>query len=82
MDLETSRAKVEACLVREGWINVGGAKHDKFKRAGHRQSIILPRHRRLRRASQGASLKLQVGFSPAFQTPETEEKPNAIHGFD
>jgi hypothetical protein len=25
---ETNRAEMEARLVREGWINVGGAKHD------------------------------------------------------
>lgn len=45
LELELSRSKIEARLLREGWLNVGGAKHDKFKQAGNRQAIILPRHR-------------------------------------
>lgn len=43
---ETSTRKIIARLVAEGWINVGGAKHDKFQHpARPGVKIIVPRHR-------------------------------------
>lgn len=44
MQYETSSAKIKARLLREGWANVGGAKHDKFKKPGL-PAIMVPRHR-------------------------------------
>lgn len=43
---ETSTAKVIARLLRDGWEQVGGTKHDKFRRPGH-PPIMVPRHRTL-----------------------------------
>jgi predicted RNA binding protein YcfA (HicA-like mRNA interferase family) len=43
---ETSRSKVIARLKREGWENVGGAKHDKFSHVDKPGiKITLPRHK-------------------------------------
>jgi predicted RNA binding protein YcfA (HicA-like mRNA interferase family) len=46
--IETNTRKIIHRLEREGWKNVGGAKHDKFKhpdKPGVR--ILVPRHRTL-----------------------------------
>lgn len=43
---ETNTAKVKARLEREGWKNVGGTKHDKYKKEGM-PTIMVPRHRTL-----------------------------------
>ncbi|MCW5697251.1 MAG: type II toxin-antitoxin system HicA family toxin [Bauldia sp.] len=45
-NLETSRARIVARLVAEGWVNLGGKEHDKFVKPG-RPSIQVPRHRTL-----------------------------------
>jgi predicted RNA binding protein YcfA (HicA-like mRNA interferase family) len=45
--LETSRAKVVRRLEREGWINVGGGKHDMFRHPRKPGAAIVPRHRQL-----------------------------------
>jgi predicted RNA binding protein YcfA (HicA-like mRNA interferase family) len=45
MAVETNTRKIMARLEREGWVNVGGGKHDKFThpdRCG--EVIIVPRH--------------------------------------
>lgn len=47
MNLELDRAKVVARLRREGWRDVGGAKHDKFEHAAFSDAVIVPRHRTL-----------------------------------
>ena len=44
MQYETNSAKIIARLEREGWENVGGTKHSKFRKAGLRP-IMVPRHR-------------------------------------
>jgi hypothetical protein len=44
MQHETNTAKIVARLEREGWENVGGTKHAKFRKTGH-SPIIVPRHR-------------------------------------
>jgi predicted RNA binding protein YcfA (HicA-like mRNA interferase family) len=44
MQYETNTSKIKARLEREGWELVGGAKHDKYRKAGHR-TIMVPRHR-------------------------------------
>lgn len=45
--METSRAKVVARLEREGWENMGGKGHDKFRHPKRPTPIIVPRHRTL-----------------------------------
>jgi predicted RNA binding protein YcfA (HicA-like mRNA interferase family) len=40
---ETNTKKIIARLLREGWVNVGGGNHDKFRKAG-RDPVIVPRH--------------------------------------
>jgi len=47
MKPETNRAKVVARLRREGWQNVGGPRHDKFRHPDRAAPIIVPRHRTL-----------------------------------
>lgn len=43
---ETNTRNITARLVREGWVLVGGAKHDKFvHQARPGVAIIVPRHR-------------------------------------
>lgn len=44
MQHETSTAKIVARLERDGWENVGGTKHAKFRKPG-RKPIMVPRHR-------------------------------------
>ena len=44
MQWETSSAKIVARLEREGWENVGGTRHAKFRKPGH-SPIMVPRHR-------------------------------------
>jgi predicted RNA binding protein YcfA (HicA-like mRNA interferase family) len=42
--LETNTRKIIRRLGHEGWVNVGGSKHDVFRHADGRK-IIVPRHR-------------------------------------
>jgi predicted RNA binding protein YcfA (HicA-like mRNA interferase family) len=46
--VETNSRKIVARLQREGWIKVGGTKHEKYE---HRQKpgvlIVVPRHTKL-----------------------------------
>lgn len=44
MQHETNTGKIIARLKREGWENVGGTKHTKFRKVG-RLPIMVPRHR-------------------------------------
>jgi predicted RNA binding protein YcfA (HicA-like mRNA interferase family) len=44
MQYETNTAKIIARLTKEGWKNVGGTKHTKMAKDGHR-NIMVPRHR-------------------------------------
>ncbi|HKZ96173.1 MAG TPA: type II toxin-antitoxin system HicA family toxin [Hyphomicrobiaceae bacterium] len=43
---ETSTRKIIARLEREGWRNIGGAKHDIFKHPERPGRIVVPRHRK------------------------------------
>jgi predicted RNA binding protein YcfA (HicA-like mRNA interferase family) len=43
--LETNTRKIIGRLEREGWVNVGGTKHDKLKHPTKREPIQVPRHR-------------------------------------
>lgn len=44
--LETNTRKIISRLERDGWVNIGGGKHDKFEHAAHPDVlIIVPRHR-------------------------------------
>ena len=46
--IETNTRKVVRRLEREGWVNVGGGKHDKFDHpAKPGVTIMVPRHREL-----------------------------------
>jgi len=43
--IETNTRKIIARLAREGWINVGGGSHDKFKHPKRPGIVIVvPRH--------------------------------------
>lgn len=44
--VETNTRKIIARLLQDGWISVGGAKHDKFEHP-YRPDVMLivPRHR-------------------------------------
>jgi predicted RNA binding protein YcfA (HicA-like mRNA interferase family) len=44
MQPETNTARIVARLEREGWVNVGGSKHSKFRKVGS-PAIMVPRHR-------------------------------------
>lgn len=44
MQYETNAAKIMARLEKDGWENVGGTKHAKFRKLGH-LPIMVPRHR-------------------------------------
>jgi predicted RNA binding protein YcfA (HicA-like mRNA interferase family) len=41
---ETNTAKIVARLTREGWENLGGAKHAKFRKPD-KSAMMVPRHR-------------------------------------
>jgi len=41
---ETDASKIIARLEREGWENIGGTKHTKFRKA-EAGTIMVPRHR-------------------------------------
>jgi predicted RNA binding protein YcfA (HicA-like mRNA interferase family) len=44
--LETQTRRIVAKLVREGWVNVGGGRHDKFIHPDLPGAlIVVPRHR-------------------------------------
>ena len=44
MQHETNTGKIIARLLREGWQDVGGKKHAKFRKGGH-SPILVPRHK-------------------------------------
>ena len=45
--LETSTRKVINRLKAEGWVEVGGSKHDKFEHPDRTETLIVPRHKEL-----------------------------------
>ena len=47
--METKSKKIIARLEREGWVNVDGAKHDKFRHPFKAGIIYVPRHAELKR---------------------------------
>lgn len=48
MRIELSRAKIISRLIREGWEDQGGSKHDRFTHADKPEAfVIVPRHRTL-----------------------------------
>jgi predicted RNA binding protein YcfA (HicA-like mRNA interferase family) len=42
--METNRKKIIARLERDGWKNVDGTKHDKFRHSTKASVIYVPRH--------------------------------------
>jgi predicted RNA binding protein YcfA (HicA-like mRNA interferase family) len=61
MQHETSTSKIIARLEREGWENVGGTKHTKFRKAGM-NTIMVPRHRAVT-PGVAASIAKAAGWS-------------------
>jgi predicted RNA binding protein YcfA (HicA-like mRNA interferase family) len=48
MRMETNRRRIVARLEAEGWINVGGGKHDGFRHPNKPEGFItVPRHKEL-----------------------------------
>jgi predicted RNA binding protein YcfA (HicA-like mRNA interferase family) len=45
--LETSTRKVINRLKAEGWVEVGGSKHDTFEHPDRTETLIVPRHKEL-----------------------------------
>ena len=45
--LETSTRKVINRLKAEGWVQVGGSKHDKFEHPDRKETLIVPRRKEL-----------------------------------
>lgn len=46
--IETNTRKIVARLKAEGWVDVGGGKHDKFEHDGRPDLVIIvPRHKQL-----------------------------------
>ena len=44
--IETNTRKIIARLSREGWVGVGGGKHDKYEHPAKPEvMLIVPRHR-------------------------------------
>ena len=43
--VETNTRKIIARLEREGWVNIGGKRHDIFKHANRPTLVVVPRHR-------------------------------------
>lgn len=44
--VETNTRRIVARLLRDGWVNVGGGKHDRFVHPDHPETqIVVPRHR-------------------------------------
>jgi predicted RNA binding protein YcfA (HicA-like mRNA interferase family) len=46
--VETNTRKIVARLERDGWVNAGGGRHDKYEHPGQPGVlIVVPRHREL-----------------------------------
>jgi len=45
--LETNTRGVINRLKAEGWVEVGGSKHDKFEHPDRTETLIVPRHKEL-----------------------------------
>jgi predicted RNA binding protein YcfA (HicA-like mRNA interferase family) len=45
MAVETNRRKMVARLEREGWVSVGGKRHEVFKHPERSGRVVVPRHR-------------------------------------
>jgi predicted RNA binding protein YcfA (HicA-like mRNA interferase family) len=45
-NVETNTRKIVGRLTREGWVSIGGAKHDQYAHKDHPEVlVIVPRHR-------------------------------------
>ncbi len=44
---ETNTRKVTDRLKAEGWVNIGGGKHDKYEHPDRPETLIVPRHKEL-----------------------------------
>jgi predicted RNA binding protein YcfA (HicA-like mRNA interferase family) len=45
--MDCNRRKIIARLEREGWVNLGGKEHDKFRHASKPGVVLVPRHNEL-----------------------------------
>ena len=43
--VETNTRKIIQRLNAEGWVDLGGAKHEKFAHPDRSERVIVPRHR-------------------------------------
>ncbi|MDX8441179.1 type II toxin-antitoxin system HicA family toxin [Bradyrhizobium sp. Arg314] len=44
--IETNTRKIIARLLRDGWVSVGGGKHDKYEHPDKPEvMLVVPRHR-------------------------------------
>lgn len=43
--IETNTRKIIDRLKADGWVNLGGAKHDKFEHPDRTEMMIVPRHK-------------------------------------
>ena len=43
--IEASTRKIIARLEREGWVNIGGKRHEIFKHPDKATLVVVPRHR-------------------------------------
>lgn len=45
--IETNTRKIVARLKADGWVEVGGSKHEKFEHPNQPDAMIVPRHKEL-----------------------------------
>jgi len=60
--IETNTRKIINRLKAEGWVNLGGAKHDKFEHPERDETLIVPRHKELS-SGVARSIARQAGWS-------------------
>jgi hypothetical protein len=63
-DLETETRRIVARLGREGWLNVGGGRHDKCEHSDRPGVlIVVPRHRKVS-IGVARDIAKRAGWSP------------------
>jgi predicted RNA binding protein YcfA (HicA-like mRNA interferase family) len=61
--LETNTRKIISRLEREGWVNIGGGSHDKFKHDARRGVIIVVPRRPTLSAGVARSVAKLAGWN-------------------
>ena len=44
---ETNKRKIVKRLLKDGWQNIGGSKHDKYEHPKHAHMVIVPRTQKI-----------------------------------